>query len=287
MGFARLPNEILLDIGHVCTVQRLSSLHAVNHYFHNLLSDIFYKFAIPASKDLGILSDNPAGRAIVNDWTLVLKRLLERGLDANTVVGPEERRKSLLHIAVVHAIKPAVELLLEFGANPEAPDGIEMSTPLMLAYNHGNMEMLRLLLEKGANANALSKYSTPLYSAVQNGNRPAVEVLLGFRADIDALDESGISPLMLACARWPFHKEIIVILLENGADIEVGDWPGWAAHHNYGENGGIKWMLRDMERGDIHPCWGVLIEGIRRMLRDAVEEDILGDETGEMNEEDA
>jgi hypothetical protein len=264
MGFARLPNEILLDIGHVCTVQSLSSLRAVNHYFHNLLSDIFYKFAIPASKDVGILSDNPAGRAIVNDWTLVLKRLLERGLDANTVVGPEERRKSLLHIAVVHAIKLAVELLLEFGANPEAPDGSEMSTPLMLAYNHGDMEMLRLLLEKGANVNWPEKHWNPLYNAVRGRDRPTVEVLLEFGADIDALDESGISPLMLACARWLFHKEIIVILLENGADIEVGDWPGWAAHHNYGENGGIK-----------------------RMLRDAVEEDILGDETGEINEEDA
>ncbi|CCX12577.1 hypothetical protein FPQ18DRAFT_316372 [Pyronema domesticum] len=167
MAFATLPNEILLEIGHVCTVQSLSSLRAVNHYFNDLFSDIFYKkFAIPASKDLwlptgGVVSsDNPAGRAIVNDWTLVLKRLLERGLDANTEVWRGASCLSLLQSAVMRAKKPAVKLLLEFGA------------------------------------------------------------------DIDALASGRMSPLMLACTMWPSHKGIIVILLENGADVEVGDWPG-------------------------------------------------------------
>ncbi|KAI5793961.1 ankyrin repeat-containing domain protein [Pyronema domesticum] len=165
MGFARLPNEILLEIGHICTIQSLSSLRAVNHYFYDLFSDIFYKnFAIPASKDVGILSHNPAGRAIVNKWTLVLKRLLERGLDANTIVNRQGDRQSW----------------------------------------------------------------TPLHKAVEDGNRPVVEVLLEFGADIDALAyEDGMSPLMLACTMWPSHKEIIVILLENGADVEPTGPESW------------------------------------------------------------
>ncbi|CCX32295.1 Similar to Ankyrin repeat and KH domain-containing protein 1; acc. no. Q8IWZ3 [Pyronema omphalodes CBS 100304] len=155
MGFARLPNEILLEIGHICTIQSLSSLRAVNHYFYDLFSDIFYKnFAIPASKDM---------------------------------------------------------------------------SPLEHASDHGDVEMLRLLLEKGANMNMVKQSWTPLHKAVEDGNRPVVEVLLEFGADIDALAyEDGMSPLMLACTMWPSHKEIIVILLENGADVEVGDWPGYA-----------------------------------------------------------
>jgi ankyrin repeat protein len=156
MGFARLPNDILLEIGHVCTVQSLSPLRAVNHYFHDLFSDIFCKkFAIPAWKDVGVLSDNPAWRAIVNDWTLVLKRLLGRGLDANTFVDRESEgvRDSLLHIAVAHGIKPAVESLLEFGADIDALDGHGWS-PLMHACLYGHLvQMVRLLLENGANIN--------------------------------------------------------------------------------------------------------------------------------------
>ncbi|KAI5788611.1 hypothetical protein FPQ18DRAFT_307306 [Pyronema domesticum] len=170
MGFARLPNEILLDIGHVCTVQSLSSLRAAKHYFHT---------SYPTFSIRSVLSDNPAGRAILNDWTSVLKRLLERGLDANTVVGPEERRKLLLHNAMAHAIKPAVKLLLEFGANLEAPDG--MSSPLMLAYNRGDIEMVRLLLENGAKVDWPGKYWNLLHNTVRGRERPAVKVLLEFK----------------------------------------------------------------------------------------------------------
>jgi hypothetical protein len=61
---------------------------------------------------------------------------------------------------------------------------------------------------------------------------------------------------------------------------------GICPEYNYDEN---ERRLRDAEEEGNHPRWGVLIERInrRRMLRDAVEEDILGDETGEMNEENA
>jgi hypothetical protein len=65
MKFVRLPNELLLKIGYVCTVKSILSLRSVNHHFHDVFSDIFYgKFAIPASKVLDVpCSTNPATNA--------------------------------------------------------------------------------------------------------------------------------------------------------------------------------------------------------------------------------
>jgi ankyrin repeat protein len=232
----------------------------------------------------------------MNNWTLVLKRLLERGLDANTVVNRERERfrdsllriaergldaesegirGSLLYIAVAYERKPAVELLLEFGADIEAVDMVEVEgmSPLEHACYWESVEMVRLLLETGACVNGGFKYpglETPLHAAVGFGKdlitvqtQQIVKVLLEFGADINALDVNETTPLMHACTRWPYHKEIMEILLENGADVEVGDWEqvmfSW-------DHEGIRRMLKDAEEEDIHPRWKVLSEGIRRTL---------------------
>jgi ankyrin repeat protein len=65
---------------------------------------------------------------------------------------------------------------------------------------------------------------TALHRAVKWGHKPIVEVLLEFGANVDALNEDRKSPLMYACHRWPERRfgEIIALLLENGANAEVG-----------------------------------------------------------------
>ncbi|KAI5789391.1 ankyrin repeat-containing domain protein [Pyronema domesticum] len=211
MEFARLPNELLLKIGYVCTLKSILSLRSVHRHFHDVFSDIFYgKFAIPASKAIGVAcSANPATNAIERHWTSVLKRLLERGIDANTVVShPLESKYSLLDVAV-------------------------FQHRYLNATSKEDTEIFRLLLENGANANETEKdkytqqaRETQLHRAVKWGHKPMVEVLLEFGADVDALDKYRMSPLRYACNRWRdrHFEEIIALLLENGADTEGGDW---------------------------------------------------------------
>ncbi|CCX30613.1 Similar to Putative ankyrin repeat protein FPV230; acc. no. Q9J505 [Pyronema omphalodes CBS 100304] len=180
MEFARLPNELLLKIGYVCTLKSILSLRSVHRHFHDVFSDIFYgKFAIPASKAIGVAcSANPATNAIERHWTSVLKRLLERGIDANTVVShPLESKYSLLDVAV-------------------------FQHRYLNATSKEDTEIFRLLLENGANANETEKdkytqqaRETQLHRAVKWGHKPMVEVLLEFGADVDALDKYRMSPL--------------------------------------------------------------------------------------------
>lgn len=67
------------------------------------------------------------------------------------------------------------------------------------AANSGSMQVLRLLLEKGADGNACNKWrETPLLIAANNGHCAAVEALLNHGADPSLCSEAGWSALTFA-----------------------------------------------------------------------------------------
>jgi len=77
-----------------------------------------------------------------------------------------------------------VRLLLDRGANPKIGDKDNL-TPLQLAAHHGNLAIVRMLLKAGANVNSTdSRYGyTALASASQNDHVKVVRELLGAGAD--------------------------------------------------------------------------------------------------------
>jgi len=80
---------------------------------------------------------------------------------------------------------------------------------LFLAVKQGNKEMVELLLDKGADVNAPAAGGyTPLHAAAQNGQEEIILLLLKNMADINAVTDDGQSPLELAiksghdAAKW-------------------------------------------------------------------------------------
>jgi ankyrin len=79
----------------------------------------------------------------------------------------------------------------------------------------------------GADIQPWSRGAQPLHYAVFNGDADSVELLLEHGADVNAIAGNGWTPLHIACASG--REALVDLLLENGADVnamtEAGDSP--------------------------------------------------------------
>jgi len=104
-------------------------------------------------------------------------------------------------------------------------------TPLAVAAWRGNLEIVKLLVEHGADVNAGKDRGkrTPLLEAAAEGHADVVEYLIAKGADVNA-GGNGITPL-LAASSWGRlsststgdRTKTVHILLEKGADINAQD----------------------------------------------------------------
>lgn len=93
--------------------------------------------------------------------------------------------------------------------------------PLHEAIRKGNVEMVRLLLEKGVTPNATEAGGkTALHEWVRAEQKPEIlEALLAHHADLEAADSGGNRPLHLAAQKqdWPDGVDLLVT---HGASLE-------------------------------------------------------------------
>lgn len=78
------------------------------------------------------------------------------------------------------------------------------------------LEIVKWLVERGADVNAPYTYGTPLYKHAGRGNLDICEYLISQGAEIEALDYAGKTPLFAAADKG--CVDIVELLLANGAD---------------------------------------------------------------------
>ncbi|KAL2815755.1 ankyrin repeat-containing domain protein [Aspergillus granulosus] len=131
-----------------------------------------------------------------NRYRAMFLLLLDRGADVN---GRNEKRTAL-HEAAAHADKEIVRILLQRGADITLLDARGRS-PFYNAAHGGNTRILELLLERRAEINqqARNAQGTPLHAAVEWKRKAAVGVLLAHGADPNARNKrSQETPLHTA-----------------------------------------------------------------------------------------
>jgi len=159
--------------------------------------------------------------------TMVRYLIIERSLDVNS---RGFRKKSTpLHRASAMGHVEVVRTLLEHGADMTAQNE-DGSTPLHRASRRGCVEVLRVLLEHGADATAQDKNrSTPLHQASIAGHVDSMRILLQYGVDATAQDKNGWTPLHLAS--YEGHVKVTRFLLEHGVDATVQDKNGRTPLH--------------------------------------------------------
>lgn len=117
-----------------------------------------------------------------------------------------------------------VELALKFGADPLVISGHNMSGILFAARN-GDLAMAKLFIELGADVNSTNSIDdSALHFAA--GNLPMLRLLMENGADINHADGRGITVLHKAIYYSYNNLNIIKYLYENGADINQPDNDG-------------------------------------------------------------
>jgi ankyrin repeat protein len=133
-------------------------------------------------------------------------------------------------------LKRAIGIMID--ESPEILNEVDENddTPLTVACSKENIEMIQLLLEKGANPNYQDNGGrTPLMTIVASCNEKAgqiVELLLANGADPNLRDENGQTALMHAVQNIEeddLMREIVSFLLSCGADPNIQDFRGMTA----------------------------------------------------------
>jgi len=228
-------------------------------------------FLLATSCDTGQLGEAKLIEAAWRGDAKKVVALLEKGVNVNA--GDRDDRRALM-AAARSGNNDVVQILLEHGAHVNATHyyGVtalseaarrERCETMRLLLDHGvdmgvegnskalvyvanptrqrrNMkEIFYLLLEKGAHVDSIDgNGNTSLIYAVRRGDAEMVKALLEHGANLDFIgDGAGMvnqSALMEAALRR--DKNIMQILLDSGADVNLQSKGGWTA---------LKWTVRE------------------------------------------
>ncbi len=147
-----------------------------------------------------------------------IKNLINKGANVND--RPDTFpyiERTPLHFAAKTGNLEIIEILLDNGADVNIRS-FEGTTPVYNAVKHGHNEAIKLLYRHGANLDLAAEGigSTPLHSASYVGNLEAVKELVGLGAKVDPVNNAGLTPLFRAVENRNF--KIAKYLINEGAD---------------------------------------------------------------------
>lgn len=100
----------------------------------------------------------------------------------------------------------------------------DLDQGVVRAVDHEDLKLVRALLKAGASASAKDNKKTVLMVAAQNGKPEMIKALLDAGAEIDAVDDDGWTALMFAD-----DVESVRMLLNTGADMSIKNKDGLTA----------------------------------------------------------
>ncbi|MDB9310437.1 ankyrin repeat domain-containing protein [Aphanizomenon sp. CS-733/32] len=133
-------------------------------------------------------------QAVQNNQLSVVQSLLAIGANVNIRDKDAKGHLTPLMIATQQGNAEMVRLLLDSGADPYMLDSASGDSVLHQACQGGSVDVLQLLIEAGAFVNAVSptgNHETPLHHALQHGHQACAEVLVYAGAELNLTEGIG------------------------------------------------------------------------------------------------
>jgi ankyrin repeat protein len=164
-----------------------------------------------------------------------VKSLLKE--NSELISSKDDEGRTPLHLAAEEGQKDVAKLLLAKKSEVDAKDKLGM-TPLHWAVKNDKKNMAEVLLAHGADVNAKTnailfegiilengeysglffKGGAALHMAAQFGHEDVAKLLLARKADVNAKNTMGETPLHITAAEFGY-KDIAELLLAHGADV--------------------------------------------------------------------
>lgn len=172
-----------------------------------------------ASMEIGDtqFGNRPLHEAVLLANERVVRLMLDRGAAANAKTKAEE---TPLTLAALKGYTGQVQILLDAHADPMLANAAG-GTALHAAARGGQAEIIRILVHGGAKleSQATNNKFTPLQEAVLAGKPAAVKMLLDLGANVNAVGNQGVMAVHLAAVRG--YSDILEILLARGASTDA------------------------------------------------------------------
>lgn len=154
--------------------------------------------------------------------TQTVTLLLECEANKADINATNSMNKTPLYLAAEYGHEAVAKLLLANGADPSIAskkNGTNDQTPLHQAALHGFTEIIKeLLLNKKANVNAKDAMgNTPLHLAALEGKQDVIKLLLDNGAEVNEQNDLGNTSLHFAMQNG--YSEISTLLTDAGAEI--------------------------------------------------------------------
>jgi ankyrin repeat protein len=124
----------------------------------------------------------------------------------------------------------ALRTLADAEADMDAQDAT-LDNPMLYAGREGLLDILRIANEAGADASVTNRYGgVALIPASERGHVEVVRYLVNETdVDVDHVNRLGWTALLeaiLLSGGGPRHQEIVALLIEHGADVDLADGDG-------------------------------------------------------------
>ena len=148
-------------------------------------------------------------KAVKSNDVALVQRLIGQGADVNEL---DANQDAPLIIASYKGHTEIVKLLLEAGADVSVVDPGMKATALHAAAYAGNAEAAGLLIEYGVDIDKQGPHNgyTALHDAVWQNNVETARVLIEAGAKLDIKSHTGETPLQFARSRK--HKDIVTLI---------------------------------------------------------------------------